>query len=45
MMGTPSNERPDCFWRSDLLAAAHALERIVREGLFVRYSAATTGVT
>ena len=21
MVGTPPNERPDCFWRADLLAA------------------------
>ena len=30
---------------SDVLYAAHALEQIVRESLFVRYSAVTTGVT
>ncbi|MEZ5115187.1 MAG: N-acetyl-1-D-myo-inositol-2-amino-2-deoxy-alpha-D-glucopyranoside deacetylase [Candidatus Nanopelagicales bacterium] len=31
MMGTPSNERPDCFWRADLLAAAADLVAVVRE--------------
>ena len=28
MMGTPPNERPDCFWRADLLAAATHLVEI-----------------
>jgi N-acetyl-1-D-myo-inositol-2-amino-2-deoxy-alpha-D-glucopyranoside deacetylase len=31
MMGTPSNERPDCFWRADLLQAATDLVPIIRE--------------
>ncbi len=31
MMGTPSNERTDCFWRADLLAAASDLVAVIRE--------------
>lgn len=31
MMGTPSNERADCFWRADLLAAASDLVAVIRE--------------
>jgi LmbE family N-acetylglucosaminyl deacetylase len=31
MMGTPSNERADAFWRSDLDEATEKLVRIVRE--------------
>ncbi|MCU0295864.1 MAG: N-acetyl-1-D-myo-inositol-2-amino-2-deoxy-alpha-D-glucopyranoside deacetylase [Candidatus Nanopelagicales bacterium] len=31
MMGTPSNDRPDCFWRADLLAAATDLVEVIRE--------------
>jgi N-acetyl-1-D-myo-inositol-2-amino-2-deoxy-alpha-D-glucopyranoside deacetylase len=31
MIGTPSNEHPDCFWRADLLAAAAPLVEIIRE--------------
>jgi N-acetyl-1-D-myo-inositol-2-amino-2-deoxy-alpha-D-glucopyranoside deacetylase len=31
MMGTPSNDRPDAFWRADLLEAAGALVGVVRE--------------
>ena len=31
MMGTPANERPDCFWRADLDEAVAALVAIVRE--------------
>lgn len=31
MMGTPANERPDCFWRADLLAAADHLVAVIRE--------------
>ena len=31
MVGTPANERPDCFWRADLLAAATHLVAILRE--------------
>lgn len=31
MMGVPSNDRPDCFWRADLLEAATALVEIIRE--------------
>jgi N-acetyl-1-D-myo-inositol-2-amino-2-deoxy-alpha-D-glucopyranoside deacetylase len=31
MIGTPSNERPDCFWRADLLAAATHLVAVLRE--------------
>ena len=31
MVGTPSNDRPDCFWRSDLLTAATPLVSVIRE--------------
>lgn len=31
MMGTPPNDRPDCFWRADLLEAATHLVKIIRE--------------
>ncbi|NUU25282.1 MAG: N-acetyl-1-D-myo-inositol-2-amino-2-deoxy-alpha-D-glucopyranoside deacetylase [Streptomycetaceae bacterium] len=31
MMGTPSNERPDCFWQADVDEAAGHLVPIVRE--------------
>ena len=31
MMGTPANERPDCFWQADLGEAVHALVAVVRE--------------
>ena len=31
MMGTSANERPDCFWRADLLAAATDLVAVIRE--------------
>ncbi len=31
MMGTPSNDRPECFWRADLLAAATDLVAVIRE--------------
>ena len=31
MMGTPANDRPDCFWRADLAEAVHALVAVVRE--------------
>ncbi len=31
MMGTPANERPDCFWRADLLAAATHVVAVIRE--------------
>jgi len=31
MMGTPANERPDCFWRADLAEATRELVSIVRE--------------
>jgi N-acetyl-1-D-myo-inositol-2-amino-2-deoxy-alpha-D-glucopyranoside deacetylase len=31
MVGTPPNERPDCFWRADLLEAATELVSIIRE--------------
>lgn len=31
MMGTPSNDRPDCFWRADLLDAATELVPVIRE--------------
>jgi N-acetyl-1-D-myo-inositol-2-amino-2-deoxy-alpha-D-glucopyranoside deacetylase len=31
MIGTPANERPDCFWRADLLEAADQLVPIIRE--------------
>jgi N-acetyl-1-D-myo-inositol-2-amino-2-deoxy-alpha-D-glucopyranoside deacetylase len=31
MMGTPSNDRPDCFWRADLTEAATELVALVRD--------------
>ncbi|MEQ4207891.1 N-acetyl-1-D-myo-inositol-2-amino-2-deoxy-alpha-D-glucopyranoside deacetylase [Actinopolymorpha sp. B17G11] len=31
MVGTPANERPDCFWRADLREAADHLVPIIRE--------------
>ena len=31
MVGTASNENPDCFWRADLLVAATELVRVIRE--------------
>jgi N-acetyl-1-D-myo-inositol-2-amino-2-deoxy-alpha-D-glucopyranoside deacetylase len=31
MVGTPPNDRPDCFWRADLRDAADALIPILRE--------------
>ena len=31
MMGTPQNDRPDCFWQADLDEATHALVAVVRE--------------
>ncbi len=31
MMGTPSNERPECFWQADLDEAVRALVGVVRE--------------
>ena len=31
MVGTPPNDRADCFWRSDLLDAAKHLVKIIRE--------------
>ena len=31
MMGTPSNDRPDCFWRADLDEAVRELVAVVRE--------------
>ena len=31
MVGTPPNDRPDCFWRADLLEAAKHLVKIIRE--------------
>jgi N-acetyl-1-D-myo-inositol-2-amino-2-deoxy-alpha-D-glucopyranoside deacetylase len=31
MIGTPSNERPDCFWRADLREAADHLVAVIRE--------------
>ena len=31
MMGVPSNDRPDCFWRADLLEAALPLVEIIRD--------------
>jgi N-acetyl-1-D-myo-inositol-2-amino-2-deoxy-alpha-D-glucopyranoside deacetylase len=30
MVGTPPNERADCFWRSDLLEAAKHLVKVIR---------------
>lgn len=31
MMGVPSNDRPDCFWRADLLEAAVPLVEVIRD--------------
>lgn len=31
MMGEPTNDRPDCFWRADLLEAAAELVAVIRE--------------
>jgi N-acetyl-1-D-myo-inositol-2-amino-2-deoxy-alpha-D-glucopyranoside deacetylase len=31
MVGTPPNDRPDCFWRTDLLVAATELVAVLRE--------------
>lgn len=31
MIGTPPNERTDCFWRADLLDPAKALAEVIRE--------------
>jgi N-acetyl-1-D-myo-inositol-2-amino-2-deoxy-alpha-D-glucopyranoside deacetylase len=31
MVGTAANERPDCFWRTDLLVAASELVPVIRE--------------
>jgi N-acetyl-1-D-myo-inositol-2-amino-2-deoxy-alpha-D-glucopyranoside deacetylase len=31
MMGTPANDRPDCFWRADLDEAVRELVAVVRE--------------
>ena len=31
MIGTPSNDRPECFWRTDLLEAAAELVPVIRE--------------
>jgi N-acetyl-1-D-myo-inositol-2-amino-2-deoxy-alpha-D-glucopyranoside deacetylase len=31
MAGTPANDRPDCFWQADLLAAASDLVAVIRE--------------
>jgi N-acetyl-1-D-myo-inositol-2-amino-2-deoxy-alpha-D-glucopyranoside deacetylase len=31
MMGTPPNDRVDCFWRADLLEAASQLVAVIRE--------------
>lgn len=31
MIGTPPNDRPDCFWRADLLTAASYLVEVIRE--------------
>ncbi len=31
MIGTAPNDRPDCFWRSDLLDAAKHLVKVIRE--------------
>jgi N-acetyl-1-D-myo-inositol-2-amino-2-deoxy-alpha-D-glucopyranoside deacetylase len=30
MMGTPANERPECFWRADLLEAATSVVATIR---------------
>ena len=31
MIGTPPNDRPDCFWRTDLLVSASELVAVIRE--------------
>ncbi len=31
MIGTPANDRPDCFWRADLLAATAHVVAVIRE--------------
>lgn len=31
MVGTPPNDRPDCFWRTDLLVSAVELVAVIRE--------------
>jgi len=31
MIGTPPNEKPECFWRADLLEAAIELVQVIRE--------------
>jgi N-acetyl-1-D-myo-inositol-2-amino-2-deoxy-alpha-D-glucopyranoside deacetylase len=31
MVGTPPNDRPDCFWRTDLLVSATELAAVIRE--------------
>jgi N-acetyl-1-D-myo-inositol-2-amino-2-deoxy-alpha-D-glucopyranoside deacetylase len=31
MMGTPANDRPECFWRADLREAADHLVSVIRE--------------
>ncbi len=31
MMGTPANDRPDCFWQADLAEAVRELVAVVRE--------------
>jgi N-acetyl-1-D-myo-inositol-2-amino-2-deoxy-alpha-D-glucopyranoside deacetylase len=31
MMGTPPNDRPDCFWRADLAEAADHLVQVLRQ--------------
>ena len=31
MVGTPANDRPECFWRADLLDAATELVAVIRE--------------
>jgi N-acetyl-1-D-myo-inositol-2-amino-2-deoxy-alpha-D-glucopyranoside deacetylase len=31
MMGTPANDRPECFWRADLTEAATHLVEVIRE--------------
>jgi N-acetyl-1-D-myo-inositol-2-amino-2-deoxy-alpha-D-glucopyranoside deacetylase len=31
MMGTPANDRPDCFWQADLDEAVGELVRVIRE--------------
>ena len=31
MVGTPPNDRPDCFWKTDILIAARDLVAVIRE--------------